>query len=80
MDFINQCQSQKIVFLELGVGFNTPTIIRYPFEQMVRQMPQATLIRINLSRSEIPSSISEKGIGIKDDINECLTAILESSK
>ena len=37
----------KIVFLEIGVGFNTPGIIRYPFEQMTYDNSDATLIRLN---------------------------------
>ena len=38
----------KIVFLEIGVGFNTPGIIRYPFEQMTYNNDDATIIRMNL--------------------------------
>lgn len=37
----------RTVLLELGVGFNTPTIIRFPFEQMVYRNPRALLIRCN---------------------------------
>lgn len=45
--FLSGIKNDRIVFLELGVGFNTPGIIRYPFERMVYQNPKATLIRIN---------------------------------
>lgn len=37
-------QGKKIVYLEFGIGFNTPCIIRYPFEQMTYQNEKATLI------------------------------------
>ena len=40
-------ETKNIVFLELGVGFNTPVIIRYPFEQMTFDNPNTTLIRLN---------------------------------
>lgn len=63
---------KNIVFLELGVGFNTPTIIRFPFEKMVKRMPKARLIRVNLSRPDIPPGIAQKGIGIRDDIGDIL--------
>ena len=45
--FVRQYADKRLLLLELGVGFNTPTIIRYPFEQMAAQLPQATLVRIN---------------------------------
>ena len=38
---------KKLALLEYGVGFNTPTIIRYPFERMAASYPDVTLIRIN---------------------------------
>lgn len=46
--FMASCEGRKTVLLELGVGFNTPGIIRYPFEIMARQSPETTtIIRIN---------------------------------
>lgn len=38
---------KKLALLEYGVGFNTPTLIRYPFERMAASYPDVTLIRIN---------------------------------
>ena len=46
-DFTEKALVGKSVYLELGVGFNTPTIIRYPFEQMVYHNPNALLVRLN---------------------------------
>ncbi len=46
-DFVNTACEKKLVLLEYGVGFNTPAIIRYPFERMAAEFPQTTLIRIN---------------------------------
>lgn len=54
--FISHYANRRIVFLELGVGFNTPTIIRYPFEQMTYRNPQAVLIRLN---KDYPNGITE---------------------
>ena len=54
--FIARYRDRRIVFLELGVGFNTPSIIRYPFEGMTYRNPQATLIRIN---KDYPDSLPE---------------------
>ncbi len=46
----------NVVLLELGIGFNTPAIIRYPFEQITYRNPKATLIRLN---SEYPHGPAE---------------------
>ena len=42
-DFLRTRKGQKILFLELGVGYNTPVIIKYPFWQMTSQEPQRNL-------------------------------------
>jgi len=46
-NFISGIEEKQAVFLELGVGFNTPGIIRFPFEAMIRNNPNAFLIRLN---------------------------------
>ena len=64
-----------ILYLELGVGGNTPGIIKYPFWQMTYKNPDATYICINLSEAYIPTEIKKQSIGIADDIGEVLTHI-----
>ena len=46
-DFIHRHKGMKVLFLELGVGYNTPGIIKYPFWQMTVENPKATYICIN---------------------------------
>lgn len=46
-DFVEMSKWKKLVLIEIGVGYNTPAIIKYPFEQMVYQNESAHLIRIN---------------------------------
>jgi NAD-dependent SIR2 family protein deacetylase len=55
-DFVARCANSRMVLLELGVGFNTPTIIRYPFEQMTCRNRQATLVRVN---RDYPAALPE---------------------
>ncbi|CEO32672.1 NAD-dependent protein deacetylase, SIR2 family [Paraclostridium sordellii] len=76
-DFIMSNMNKNIVFLELGVGFNTPGIIRFPFEQLTDSSPNATLIRINKGMATVPKEIESKSICIDDDINEVLIQILK---
>ncbi len=63
-------EDKKIVFLELGVGFNTPVIIRYPFEQMTYENPNATLIRLNRSHSNAIPQNKDKTISFNENISE----------
>lgn len=46
-DFVRHAADKCLLLLEFGVGYNTPVIIRFPFERMVAQFPQATLFRFN---------------------------------
>lgn len=73
--FLNRVQGQKVVFLELGVGYNTPTIIRLPFEQMTAAFPNATLVRVNLSYPDVPSKLKSKSICIQENIAEVISDI-----
>lgn len=75
-DFLNTVKGSNIVFLELGVGYNTPTIIRWPFEKMALKLPNATLIRINRRRADIPKQLAERGISLCEDIQTALNAII----
>ena len=75
--FVNDNKDKKILFLELGVGFNTPGIIRYPFEELTYKLPNAFLIRINDKYANVPNDIEDKAIGIQDDINKVIKGVCE---
>jgi NAD-dependent SIR2 family protein deacetylase len=76
-DFINRSTGGKLVLLELGVGFNTPSIIRWPFEQIALQHPHATLIRINLDDARVPLEIAAKSIAFQQDIAQVMQALVD---
>lgn len=67
-DFVKRSAAAKLVLLELGVGFNTPSIIRWPFEQITAWHPHTTLIRINLNEARVPGEIAAKSIVFQQDI------------
>lgn len=56
--FINENRDKNIVLLELGVGFNTPTIIRFPFERLNSRLPKASLIRVNQEEIKVAGVIA----------------------
>ena len=51
-DFVQQASQGKLLLLEFGIGYNTPDIIRLPFEQMAQRFPHTTLIRFNRDNPE----------------------------
>lgn len=70
--FMENHRGKKMVFLELGVGYNTPGIIKYNFWQYAYNWQQAFYVCINKGEADIPSEIREKSVGIDADIAEVL--------
>lgn len=66
--FIEENQHKKIVFMELGVGMNTPGIIKYPFIRMTYQLSDATYICLNQGQAYAPKEIEDRSLCIDDDI------------
>ena len=75
-EFLKGQRRNRILYLELGVGFNTPGIIKYPFWQMTCQNPKATYACINYGDAAAPKEIAERSICIDGDIG----AVLEKLK
>ena len=76
-DFLRQHQKSRIVFLELGVGGNTPVIIKYPFWRFTRANPQATYICINSQEAFTPREIAKQSLCLAADIGQVLQDISE---
>lgn len=74
-DFLRRHAHKKTLFLELGVGLNTPGIIKYPFWQMTAQNPNAVYACLNLKDAAAPREIVERSICIQGDIGEALTVL-----
>lgn len=74
-DFLEQNKGKNVVFLELGVGFNTPIIIRFPFEKFVREHDTYSLIRLNMDEAVVPESFGRRAIGIGGDMASAITDI-----
>ena len=72
-DFLHCHDGFKVLYLELGVGANTPTIIKYPFWRMTYSNRNAVYACINLGEAFAPSEISRRSICINDDIGNVLS-------
>lgn len=76
--FIKDNINKKLVLLELGVGFNTPSIIRFNFEKLAYDNKNITLIRINDRYTECMYNLSDNYISIKGDCLEVLNKIIKN--
>ena len=74
-DFLNENKDGKIVYLELGVGGNTPGIIKYPFWKMTYANPKAVYVCINKGEAEVPGEIEKQSICVNNDIYEVLKSL-----
>lgn len=71
-DFLRRHEGARVVFLELGVGANTPVIIKYPFCKMTAQNHRATYVCVNLGEAACPEAIRERSICLDNDIGAVL--------
>ena len=71
-----QTREGRILFLELGVGYNTPVIIKYPFWNMTANDPKATYACINYGEAVCPEQIRDRSILIDGNIGDVLSDLL----
>ncbi len=71
-DFLRRHEPLHVLYLELGVGSNTPVIIKYPFWQMTASNPKAVYACLNYGEAYCPMDIENQSICIDGDIDEIL--------
>lgn len=75
LQFVDAFGDKPCVLLELGVGYNTPTIIKIPFERIAAEHPNATLVRMNKDFPEVSPMNQSKTIAFDQDIGEIIAAL-----
>ena len=78
-NFLRTRAGGKILFLELGVGYNTPIIIKYPFWQMTAKNQNATYICINQGQAACPQEIEQRSICMNADIGQILQSLSDAA-
>ena len=79
-EFLENHKNMHVLFLELGVGANTPVIIKYPFWYMVMENKKAVYACINYQEAFYPNELEERSICLEGDIGEVLKEIKTSVK
>lgn len=76
-DFLKEMKNKNVVLLEIGVGFNTPGIIRFPFEKMTMENSKTRLIRINKDYLKCFLDIEDKTITFNEEVKQILDDLKE---
>lgn len=74
-EFLENHKNMHVLFLELGVGANTPVIIKYPFWYMVMENKKAVYACINYQEAFCPIKLEDRSICLDGDIGEVLGEI-----
>ena len=75
-EFLRRHEGTRMLLLELGVGYNTPGIIKYPFWQMTAQNAKAVYACINVGQAACPEEISKQAVCIDGDIGTVLKKLV----
>ena len=75
--FIEKAYNKRLLLLEFGVGFNTPVIIRFPFERMAAQFTETTLVRFNRDYPQLTTADVSRYLSFTEDLPEIINRICE---
>jgi NAD-dependent SIR2 family protein deacetylase len=79
-NFVKQNMNKRIIYLELGVGGNTPGIIKYPFWRYTFSNPKALYVCINKNEAAAPKEIIKQSICFQNDISDVLSKLKPALK
>ena len=75
-DFLRRHRTGRVLYLELGVGYNTPGIIKYPFWRLTAQNPDAVYAVVNAGQATAPRELASRSVCVGGDIGKTLNALL----
>ena len=73
--WLDAAANRQLLTIEIGAGFNTPGVIRWPIEQITSQHADAKMIRVNPNNAEIPASLRERSLSLVCDGQEFVKAV-----
>lgn len=86
VNFVNESEDLRLCIIELGVGFNTPAVIRWPFERICYAIPRSTLFRVNRGYldyanhkgyPQIPAELGNRAVSIDCDAAEVIRTLVD---
>jgi NAD-dependent SIR2 family protein deacetylase len=77
-EWVRSAADARTLVLDIGSGFNTPSVVRWPMERVVAQLLNARLARVNPVHSEVPSELGARALAIGYGAGEIIAAVHES--
>lgn len=74
-DYLEAHRPRKTLFLDLGIGANTPGIIKVPFMRMAMEWPDAVYACVNYGEAFAPAELGDRAICVDGDVGECLEGL-----
>ncbi|MBW1799156.1 MAG: NAD-dependent protein deacetylase of SIR2 family [Deltaproteobacteria bacterium] len=74
-EWVRGTRDSRLLVIEIGAGFNTPVIVRWPMERIVQNHPEADLVRVNLHHPQVPREIVKKSIPLQCSAMHAVTAV-----
>ncbi|MCR5783005.1 MAG: hypothetical protein K6G90_09770, partial [Clostridia bacterium] len=75
-DFLRRHKNLHVLYMEIGVGMNTPVIIKYPFWQMTAANEKAVYACLNYGEAYCPKQIEKQAICLDGDVGEIIDAMM----
>lgn len=74
--WFGQQADERLLLIDVGSGYNTPGVVRWPMEQMAMHVPTARLVRVNLRDARVPSSLGPRALSVPAGARETIQAIV----
>jgi NAD-dependent SIR2 family protein deacetylase len=75
LEWVRSAADDPLLIVEIGAGFNTPGVVRWPLERLAVRHPVARLVRINREHAAVPPELGDRGIGIAGDAGDVLRVL-----
>ncbi|RKH29135.1 NAD-dependent protein deacetylase of SIR2 family [Corallococcus praedator] len=78
--WLREAATARLLVIEIGAGFNTPSVVRWRMEQLVHQHPGARLVRINLSDPELPDALGKRAVALAMGAEQAIGLLRNGAK
>jgi len=73
--WVKEGSAERLLVLDIGSGFNTPSVVRWPMERVADAFPTSRFVRINLHDAEIPDGLANRGMSVQTNAREAIRAL-----
>jgi NAD-dependent SIR2 family protein deacetylase len=80
IQWVASAMRSPLLILELGAGFNTPGVVRFPLERLGLTHPESRFVRVNRDHPDIPPQLDGRGVGIRGDAGEVVASLADRTR